>query len=98
MSNRITRYGVANGSGGHNLGLRVLGVQLLICPTSHEQTRAERLARAIASLGPEGTPKPGPGEHECPNCSGACSCEAGDRYEEPSADDCEHDCTEVETP
>lgn len=54
--NRVTRYGLVNSSGGHNLGLRVLGIQLLICPTEDEQERAEQLAKAIAGLGPAEAP------------------------------------------
>jgi len=49
-NNQITRYGIANSSGGHNLGLRVSGIQILICPTRDEQIRAEQLAQTLADL------------------------------------------------
>lgn len=49
---RVTRWG-QNPRGGHSLGVRVLGVDVLVHAEPDNQAQADRLADAIAALGPE---------------------------------------------
>lgn len=49
---RVTRF-MKNGNGGQNLGLRVLGVEILISANAENQERADQLAQLIGEIGPE---------------------------------------------
>lgn len=52
---RVTRYG-QNSQGGHNLGVRVLGISVLLNATEENQSRTDEVAALIAALAPEDAP------------------------------------------